>query len=607
MKKLIINILTWSLVLSFNLSTFGQNVLMNTATSSQRDIDDIQGYINNRIAVTKYEFVNIDVNSINKKTVTLQFFSELFRVTETKKQVRSKNNFSWFAKSEDEKTTVIFSVIGKRIHGYISNGSNQYSVETLNNKYVVEKIDQSKFPLTECSIGDSEDDFPNTYQEHPQNNLPVFDAGGSSGGGNYGYNCKIRVLVLYTPTASNRSGNIGATIQNAVDLTNQSFVNSEIDLEIELVYAGETDYQADNSIVNDVLAFADDSDNQMDEVHELRKIYAADICVLIEDVLDPGAFGRAKGIKATSENAFAVADYDAATNQFTFAHEIGHIVGLLHQSHGDLDPISYEYGHGFKVGPSLNSEVRTIMATPGACGNCNRVLYWSNPDITYSSSNTLLDGSVMGTSDFNDCAKAWRETESNTMHLNQPENNVIIKEEHFANQIIGDVIAKNSITTDGSISLTLHVPTNFRAKNSISFKPGFNIKANQAFSARIANINDCGTEDDIPKDIVVAGEGDNNFGDLADMKSQNLTEGIFPNPVLSDKLFLNFHLEESTSFFINILNMNGQILNSNLKQQYPEGSHQISISINNLSVGLYILEKINAKNGEKKSFKFIVN
>lgn len=188
----------------------------------------------------------------------------------------------------------------------------------------------------------------------------------------------------------------------AIEETNDSYDNSEIFEELLLAnvvrvnYTEATGGTASENIVTDLNRFRNGNDGFMDEVHTLRDLYDADICVLIADNSNWSSFaGRAFTIHSDNndDEAFCIADWNNATGNFTFGHEIGHLQGARHDNDTNTNP--FTYGHGF-VDPASNW--RTIMAVFNS--TIPRIQFWSNPNVDHP-----IDATPMGTANFNDNAR----------------------------------------------------------------------------------------------------------------------------------------------------------------------------------------------------------
>jgi hypothetical protein len=187
----------------------------------------------------------------------------------------------------------------------------------------------------------------------------------------------ITVLVAYTKGAARFYSDIERDlIALAVEDANQSFRNSGVgNVQLELVHAYETGYAEVGSHFDHVFAFADKKDGAMDEVHELRDRYRADVAVLIVD--NPMGCGLAAQIHASSDRAFAVVDQGCAATSYSLAHEIGHLIGARHDVALDDTLQPFFYGHGFVH----ETEWRTMMSYKESCGGCPRIPVWSSPAI----------------------------------------------------------------------------------------------------------------------------------------------------------------------------------------------------------------------------------
>jgi hypothetical protein len=128
----------------------------------------------------------------------------------------------------------------------------------------------------------------------------------------------------------------------------------------------------------------------MDNVHNLRDQHAGDVVVLITATGD--ACGRVVDIGEGATEAFAVVRWDCAIGNYSFAHEIGHLLGGRHDNDPNDNP--FPYGHGFNYGPG---NWRTVMSVNL---NLDRIGYWSNPDVT-------LGGVPMGTASDHDNVRVW--------------------------------------------------------------------------------------------------------------------------------------------------------------------------------------------------------
>ncbi len=310
-------------------------------------------------------------------------------------QKRAENDLSWGGPVREGHGWVQMVLSGGDVTATVTVGQTQYSIEPIGNGlHAVSRIDQSKFPPEHTA------DNPTGVLDPapPANFLDALAAKGGNGNGGGGETggetggiaalSTQNVLVVYTASAASAAGNIASKIQLAVDETNQSYVNSGININMVRVHTAQVTYtESGKSFSQHVASLRGTSDGVMDNVHTLRNTYGADVVVLV--VNDTEACGIASSIGSTATTAFAVADQSCITGYYSFGHEVGHLQGARHDRLVDGSTTPYAYGHGF-IPSSKNW--RTIMAYGNGCSNCTRVQWWSNPLKTYPAT-----GQVMGT------------------------------------------------------------------------------------------------------------------------------------------------------------------------------------------------------------------
>ncbi|MEM9835069.1 MAG: zinc-dependent metalloprotease [Bacteroidota bacterium] len=140
----------------------------------------------------------------------------------------------------------------------------------------------------------------------------------------------FRILVLYTNRGANAAGNRAQLANAAIDLLNDMLANSGAVLSAEL--AGVEDYF--NFVETDDV-FDDSEDLNIgvfsNDIQDLRARFGADqVVVLTDGTMYGGVIGIAAGIGPANQNA-AIVQVGAALEEFTFSHEVGHMLGGRHE------------------------------------------------------------------------------------------------------------------------------------------------------------------------------------------------------------------------------------------------------------------------------------
>lgn len=148
---------------------------------------------------------------------------------------------------------------------------------------------------------------------------------------------------------------------------------------------------------------ADDDVNQLaTNAASLRENLQADLVVMLTGNNYPGIAGISQ-IGAPSENAaYSIVEIDAiAGPRWTFAHEVGHLLGANHNRSSNCSPSAVcgdndtnTCAHGFGFLDKDNVYQRTVMALLGTNEGLVRILHYSNPEKSFN-------GGATGTSDNN--------------------------------------------------------------------------------------------------------------------------------------------------------------------------------------------------------------
>ncbi len=213
---------------------------------------------------------------------------------------------------------------------------------------------------------------------------------------------EVDVMVVYTPVVRVNNGGTAqmhANIDAQVALTNQIYAKSGVIQRLRLVYKGEVAY-TETTDGTDLARLQNPGDGFMDSVPILRDIYKADFVSLWGNY--PTTCGL--GFLMDTENIdFADTAYNTVNSpgctgsgSGTFAHELGHNMGLKHDNFEDKTAITNVtpagstvatnilYAHGYV---DTTNRFRTVMAYDDECVaagfSCERTLSFSNPSIAF--------------------------------------------------------------------------------------------------------------------------------------------------------------------------------------------------------------------------------
>ena len=299
-----------------------------------------------------------------------------------RKEVHSADSYSWYGVNEDGLSNAIFVVDGNDVVGTIRTNDNLFRLYPIGDDlHVVILIDESAFPNDhppQTQVGLL---AATTLQESIYSRNSVVSSISGYGISTFENRSLLRVLVAYTSAALSEDPNIENVIQLAIDETNQSYINSDVNIRLQLANMYLTSY-TEVDIPTDLDRFATPSDGFMDEVFAERNENNADIAILI-GTSSYGSCGQASDIFTSLDSAFAVVRRTCATGNYSFGHEIGHILGARHNPEADNSVTPFPYGHGFR---NDAGNWRTIMSY-NCPGGCPRLQFWSNPNMSNATTN----------------------------------------------------------------------------------------------------------------------------------------------------------------------------------------------------------------------------
>ena len=348
--------------------------------------------------------------------ILLNFFEDVeVLARQTDAVWRSESAFTWygrFPESEQDHVLIVVDLELETVTGNATVNGRLYQIRPVEEgMHETREIDQAAFP-------EGEDFTP-----------PVDNGAGKAGSGaavrspmtgNADAHPFIDLLVVYTSNVASFSSDVSAEIQLAIDETNLGFSQSGVHAEVRLVGAEQVVDGEALELMTNRDRLQDPSDGFMDEVHDLRQDVGADVVGLIVQ------FGFGCGIAYIMEEvdvdfrdwAFFVVKRSCATGNYSFGHELGHLMGARHDRFvDDTDGKPFDYNHGYV---HVQDGWRTVMAynddcdcsdedgtepdtcpagsdrTTAASPWCDRLLYWSDPGATYDKAGNNQEGGAMG-------------------------------------------------------------------------------------------------------------------------------------------------------------------------------------------------------------------
>ena len=219
----------------------------------------------------------------------------------------------------------------------------------------------------------------------------------------------IDVLVVYTAAVLRQAGSL-PVLRAAIDAvtaeTNQTFVNSNIPIRLNVVYKGQVEYNEGGTSMHEAVAWAPLN------LGNLRDTTGADIVSLWttqNDVCGTAVPTTPYNELSVSLMPWSVVNYSCAISGYVFAHEIGHLLGAGHDEDRNLLGIGY---HSYSRGYQKPGSYRTVMAYPCSGQPCPWIGYWSSP-------RTFVNGQPLGIAGVTDNARtlnrlrffvaSWRE------------------------------------------------------------------------------------------------------------------------------------------------------------------------------------------------------
>ncbi|GAB6067761.1 hypothetical protein JCM13664_10800 [Methylothermus subterraneus] len=348
--------------------------------------------------------VQLDPAAIDADNLALNLFDDTVLTAVRDRIEIVKGSRVWIGHIEGEPDSeVVLAVRGKAMMGTVQRGEvggNQaYEIVYAGgDTHVVRQIDPNKVAPHVDPIPVPEADLQGTAADNQTSSgTPQTSAAASS--------TVVDVMVVYTPKARANAGGvdgINAKIANAIARTNQAYLNSQINMQLNLVHTAEVSYTEIGNMTDALYALQGTSDGKMDVVHSWRDQYGADLVALISADSNYCGIGFVMQNVSTSfaPYAFAVSHDDSRYNclgNTTLAHEFGHNQGNMHDPDNSAYPGAYPYSYGYRV----CNVFRDVMSYN--CSGEKQIQYFSNPNVYYN-------GYATGVENYQDTARSMNNT-----------------------------------------------------------------------------------------------------------------------------------------------------------------------------------------------------
>ncbi len=352
--------------------------------------------------------VAIDTNALSSTVVTFQIPDGPFLTIRRSREERHENGTVTWVGKVDSGGSAVLTLDGKGAVGTIDIPRRRFIIQPLNGQlHVLKEVDFSGMPREHPasapdgagSLRSSTSEAPKILQSDPFKSATAVLPSST-----------INVLVAFTPSAIQYLGPMESAAQSAVSLLNESFRNSEVNLNAKLVGTFADPREFSDSIT------ARDGVRESIGLVNARNSLNADIVVMVATFGDN--CGIARQILATPQTAYA----SVAANCFlafrSFAHEIGHLLGARHDRFNDPTTTPFSYGHGYQLNHYVDAALswceHDIMAYPQGCAGDDRINYWSNSRKVHGAYKTAtgLKNIYLG-DEYSDVARVLNETGPN--------------------------------------------------------------------------------------------------------------------------------------------------------------------------------------------------
>ncbi len=296
-----------------------------------------------------------------------------YRATGRRVEKRA-DSFTWHARlAQSGEATLV--VRGENIAGQVRADGKVYSIRPLGGGlHASYEVKRDAFPPEHRA------DFQDSIPDKSDVVLPTVSPSATADASVP----RIDVMVVYPASYASSVVDVDLDVRLAVDLTNETYANSKVRARLNLVHHQAIDHVSIGQSKADLAALEAAHASSESTLASLRDSHAADLVVMI--VEDSDYCGEAADILAVESKAFAVVRADCASENYSFAHELGHLFGARHDIGQDsvIEPIKYAHGHLVgRVNPPTVADSAGGSAMADADGAANE-----DPDVAADGEST---------------------------------------------------------------------------------------------------------------------------------------------------------------------------------------------------------------------------